>query len=599
MQTDPDKEPLSTSMGADRKQRTLKLALVAGGVVVIAAAGFFVLSNSLDRKAQQKINSEWSRLSRCMIGTEPLAAGDNASVRFRNLQLTAMVLPAEKRAEAGGVPWPARCATHAHAVAEAWKDAGRSGKDAKDLAATAEELAKLLKSGDANPVVVDLSDPVARLWEQADKEHLAVQEMADVPAPLAAARPMTSDSLKPDEALSKTFFGFKNLFEEPNAGDALRFIVEDKSLGDSPFVCTFTDKKAACRKLPASLKSLSGLRLLATTDDGAEPLVFAGNRGSEGVFRSDTAASIDKMYSYGGHVAADGFASVLGWDEGKKELRLLRQSPVQALQASPIKLDLSIGNFFYSTAVLWDTFVVRGVTKKDGIHLFARRVIRQGAEAFGPEQDIGPIPQAGGGGEGTPHITGCRTAEALVVRVEGYHDEFLTFQPGGFQSGAHFTPPVMAPGRGGALTCRNAEATLTQVTRSAAIQVRCSAAGCNEVSVNLEDIVGKDKDVAPREGFLAGADVDGKLLVVWAAGERGGLRMRLAPIEQIAKTADVVVFDDLVADHKAQKLSSLVEMRLLARGRFAVLLLNTSAGVHALRIDPAGKYAPMKIEWAR
>jgi hypothetical protein len=591
MSTPEEQEPESQPLDADRKRRTKMLAVGAVGVLVVAGVGFYLLSASIDRKAQAHIEEEFDRLSKCSLGPAPLAAGESAAARFRNLQLTAMAIPAEKRAEAGGIPWPARCAMHAHGVSQAWKDAGRGGKDPKDLGGAAEEFAKLLKSVDANPVIADLSESVGRLWQEAGKVGLAAKDASDVPAPPAAATPMAVDALKPEGAMSKTFFGFKNLFEEANAGGALRFLVEDKSLGDSPFVCTFTETAARCRKLPSSLQSLNGLRLLATTEDGAEPLVFAGNRGSEGIHRSDSGAALDKMYAYSGHVAKDGFASVLGWEEGKKELRLVRQSQGQASQIATIKLDASISNFFYSTALLWDHLVYRGV-KKNEIMMFARPLQRTG-DPLGAEQEIGPLAQ-GGTAEGEPHVRGCMTPSTLVVKVEGRSDEYLTFLSGG-----KFTLPVGAPGRGGVFQCRNNEAVLTQVTREMAIQARCTAAGCNEATVKMDDIVTKDKDLAPREGYLAGADVDGKLLVLWAAGERGGLRMRLAPVEQIAKSPDVVLFDDLVQDGKPVKMSSIVEMRLFARAKFALLLLNTSAGVHALRIDPSGKTTPVPIQWSR
>jgi hypothetical protein len=592
MQAPEDIAPDSVTMAGDRRKRTLRLAAATLGVLAVAGGGLVLLFSSMEKKAQARIEAEWSRLSLCMLGAGGLGAGESPSVRFRSIQLTAMVLPGDRRAEPGGVPWPARCATHAHALAEAWKDAGRAGKDAKDLAATSEELAKLLKSVDADPVSADLTGPVDRVWQEAARQKLAAGPIDQAVAPPQSCGALTTDQLKPDQALSKAFFGFKNLFEEANGEAALRVIVEDKSVPDAPFACTLSGEAASCRKLPAPVATLSGLRLLGTTEQGAEPLVFAGNRGSEGVHRSDSGALVERMYSYSGHIAKDGFATLLGWDEAKKLLKLVRQAQGQPAQATALKLEPSISNYFYSTALLWEQLLYRGVNRNNEIHLYARALQRSG-EPLGPEQDIGPIPQ-GGTAEGTPHLTGCRTAQTLAVKAEGYRDEFLTFLSAG-----RFTPVVAAPGRGGVLTCRNAEATLTQVNRAAAFQVRCTAAGCNETSVKLEELMGKEKEAQPRDGWLQGADLDGKLLVVWAAGERGGLRMRLAPIEQIAKTADVVLYDDLVQDGKVGKMSSLVEMRLLARNEFAVLLLNTSAGVHALRIAPSGERSIIKFDWSR
>ena len=48
-------EPESVPLGAQRKRRTMMLAGIAAGVVVVAGAGFYLLSSSLDRKAQARI----------------------------------------------------------------------------------------------------------------------------------------------------------------------------------------------------------------------------------------------------------------------------------------------------------------------------------------------------------------------------------------------------------------------------------------------------------------------------------------------------------------------------------------------------------------
>jgi hypothetical protein len=101
--------------------------------------------------------------------------------------------------------------------------------------------------------------------------------------------------------------------------------------------------------------------------------------------------------------------------------------------------------------------------------------------------------------------------------------------------------------------------------------------------------------LAPASAPLI-AQIEGKILVVWTAAERGGLRLRLAPIDALAKTPDTVLFDDLVQEGKVQKTSSIAEVRLLARASFAVLLIRTSQGLHALHIDAEGRMQLLKVE---
>ena len=62
---------------------------------------------------------------------------------------------------------------------------------------------------------------------------------------------------------------------------------------------------------------------------------------------------------------------------------------------------------------------------------------------------------------------------------------------------------------------------------------------------------------------------------------------------RIAKEKDVLVFDDLVKDDRVQKLSTLFDLRLFAREGFALLLLSTVSGVHALRVEPDGRVTPV------
>ena len=113
----------------------------------------------------------------------------------------------------------------------------------------------------------------------------------------------------------------------------------------------------------------------------------------------------------------------------------------------------------------------------------------------------------------------------------------------------------------------------------------------------MEQILKDRLELAPREGHIDAVDLNGKVLVAWAAGERGGVRMRLAPADQITKVGDVIVLDDLVKDGQTQKLSALLGLRLFSREGFAVLVLSTVAGVHALRIDDGGKVTPVSITW--
>lgn len=125
-------------------------------------------------------------------------------------------------------------------------------------------------------------------------------------------------------------------------------------------------------------------------------------------------------------------------------------------------------------------------------------------------------------------------------------------------------------------------------------QSRCTVSGCTEKVVELGTMLEEASDVLPTElkGVRA-VDVDGKLLVVWDAGERGGLRLRIAAIDQLKDERDIVLFDDHVKDGALRDESTLVGFELAAVPGGAVLFLGTVTGVYAFFIDGSGKYTPI------
>ena len=67
--------------------------------------------------------------------------------------------------------------------------------------------------------------------------------------------------------------------------------------------------------------------------------------------------------------------------------------------------------------MLWDGVLLRGVTKDNRRRLFALSVARSG-KVLGDPVDVGELSLPGliqGGLDEPPHITGCKTAEAMVV----------------------------------------------------------------------------------------------------------------------------------------------------------------------------------------
>lgn len=603
----PPPPPSSESLDAltrDRKARSRRMLLGAVGGVAILGGGLFAMFRYQEAQATSRVNGSWAALSQCLVGAEA-DPNESAGHRFRRLQLTAMTLQEAHRAPEGGVPWPQRCAPLAHAVHEAVRDAGRADGDGKDLAQWTDALGKQLKEPDA--FSADLSQAVDNAWGGARSAKLARGAAAPVAGPPQAPQALDADALAKADGLSRASFNPKVARAEPHGGSgALRFLIEEKAVPNAPFLCTFTADAARCQKMPPDVAGGHGLRLLGTADGDAAPLVFAGNRGDGGVRRADTGELVHTGYAYGGWSTADGRSAVLGWNESTRDLILTRKQKNTAPRTEKLEHDFEVGNYFYSSQILWDTVMLRGVTKDGQRRLFARQLPKEGAGDIGAPVDVGELEEAGlveGGADEAPHITGCKSGDELAVRVKGWRNDFLSFRTGG--SGGRWSQPVSPNLTGGTLSCRKGEAILTRVEPAAAAsswkssvsQVRCTAAGCTHEAAKFEQILHTLMQFGPREGMLDAVELDGKLLVVWAAGERGGVRMRFASADRIAGAPDTILYDDLTKDGKADKLSTLFGLRLFSRDGFAVLLLSTVSGVHALRIAPDGKVGLAAIEW--
>jgi hypothetical protein len=593
----PPSDDIEALVAAQKKRRNAVLVVAAVGVAVLGA-GLYAISAQQERKADERVGHAFGGLTRCLLGGPP-AEGESPGVRFRRAQLTAMTLSDQERAEGGASAWPGGCAVFAFQLDEGLRDAGRAKGD-KDLAHAAAALGKLLK--EPNAFMIDLGAPVETVWSLARLENVSPGPAVEAPAAPGRAEPFDADALGRTTPLAHKAFSFKSVFTEPHPGLALHVLVDDTG-ADAPFLCTLqrTPARAVCAPLPAAITATKqGLRLLGTADEGSAPLIFAGERGSEGIWRADTGELVTRFYAYGGYAAADGFSAVLGWKEKEKELvadRKLKGAPTTEAKLDP---PFRTGNPYYSAQMLWDQVMLRGVTSDNRRRLFALSLNRSGA-VLGEPVDVGELPEPGlidGGLDEPPHITGCRTADEMVVRVKGSDNDFMSFRLGG-----KWTAPVSPEFTGGTLGCSKTSATVTRVEPAPAEnswkttirQAHCSSAGCQTHVVRMDQLLHKRFEFAPREGHLDAVDLDGKLLVVWAAGERGGVRMRLARADAISAAPDVVLYDDLLRDGQVQGLSTLLDLKLFSREGFALLMLSTTTGVHALRIEEDGKVTQLEV----
>ena len=128
-------------------------------------------------------------------------------------------------------------------------------------------------------------------------------------------------------------------------------------------------------------------------------------------------------------------------------------------------------------------------------------------------------------------------------------------------------------------------------------ETRCTSAQCEVNNVAMQELLSGGLEIAPRASLLDAATLGDKLVVAWAGGERGGIRIRVGLGRDIGSAKDVVVLDDLFADGKPGSLSTVSDLRLLSAPGHAILLLSTKGGVFPLRIDASGAVTAKKVTW--
>jgi hypothetical protein len=583
---------LAVKLSGERRGRRVVIIAVVG-VAAIGAAAYFA-TGAMEAKDTAAAAQEWSQLSTCLLGDAPLGERETASSRVRNVQLAVMGLPKEKRSKGTELPWPQSCAPVAHSLAEHLKAAGDAKKS---VATSAEAVAKLAQD---NPSATkDMAEQVDKLWKEAAAAGLkaggpaAAASGSPVAAAPKPAAPWSGDQFKDLPKFLSGGFSLSALRIEPSPGASIRFLVDQKDLPEGPVSCSVsaTDAAIRCGRVPPAAAALSpALRLVGTTDDGARPFLFGGDRGQLGIFSPDGGDKLAAAVALGGTAHADGSILLATKKDSGKDVRFFLQPKTGAaterggLGATDLDAPGQVGVFF--DWVMWRAKPSAAGAKT---HLLARKPETATGTDIGELDDAAPTdPQAD---EDGGQLTGCKSGASLVARVRGAKNDALSFL-----AGDKWGAPVKAPFRGGALTCNGTEAMITRVAtamdgdkNAAAItQAKCSAAACTQTQTSMKEIALAEILPADANGITA-VDIGGKLLVVWNAGYLGGLRARIAPIDRIKDAEDIVLYDGRDESSK-HGLSTILGVRGVSNGAFGLVFVHTTQGVRALRFDGAGKY---------
>jgi len=540
---------LSFVHAAKRRQRAITIGVVIAAVVI--AVGGFALSRYMKAQAAARVIDGWSSLSTCLLGTASLPSGVRPSTRLRAIQLSVLAQADARRTPDKGEPWPDRCSKHAHALYEALQASTLGGERGAALIGATDKLAAALDKKQS--YWQDLSEPIDAVYEQAGKTGLRVvskPEVAVPPKPVVALNVDQLSSAGGGVATKPVDLGAVHY--QPHAAEVERFIVEDSSVARAPFSCEIAAGAGRCAPLHAAIvqAARAGYELRGTTAPGAAPLVSTGKAGMSGIFRSDSGERIDEVTSLGDNAGAA--ATVLALDRKTKRLTLIRASKRHTTRRPISPAPLSIDEPARDATLLWEHLVLIG-TKGEQRYL-AAAPLEPAPRLLGKLETIGVLPKQQAAkraaASGSSRIDGCRAGRTVVARARLAASSAVSFW-----LGDRWTEPVTAPSMSGVLSCHQSEAAITEVRRAGdnplsttVAHHHCTPAGCQSKLIKMSELMAGQVGLAPSS-LVSAIDLDGKLLVVWAAGQRGGVRMRLAPAAQIAKAADVVIYDDRIRDH--------------------------------------------------
>ena len=204
--------------------------------------------------------------------------------------------------------------------------------------------------------------------------------------------------------------------------------------------------------------------------------------------------------------------------------------------------------------------------------LFAQVV--EGAGTLGAPVEVGALPRAREEGR-------CVAGGSAFVRFE----DRLAVRTGGRWS------LVEVPAPDEAMTCDEGGATFVGVGRKghgdARLDVRrtrCTSEACKSETASLE------LDTSTNEHEVAAAAVGERVLLAWNAHSDGGVRVRLAPLAELPKVRDRVVYDNTTVG--SGKLVHSVGA--LGVGAAGVVLIMSEAVV-GVAVDAEGRVTPLRV----
>jgi len=572
---------------ADQAKRRNRVVFIGAGVgLVIAGVTGLGVMKYLEADAAGRVVTSYGELTQCLVGEAPSAA-DPAGLRVRAMQLTALTQNETLRAVDKAGPWPDRCAKFAHRLSEALEDSAIGDTKGKGLLDSSKALAAALDQKES--YWHDLSPAVEGVFAEAEKTGPLAAPAPNVPPPPVRAQPLHLDDLAKAGALTDHAVALSVLRPAAHESSVVRFGLDDAK-ANLRRLCSVSVDGARCDALPGEFSaSKSSLRLFGSSADGVPPALWV-----DGAAVSSAGAKLVPSGALSAYAASVGHEFVL--TESPTGLELSSVEGGNSQRRSVSLGALKLGDARRDAQLLFGNLVVMASSGKELV-LAAQRLDTNAAARL---DTIGTLPKAvlgDGAGKTDPRIDGCQAGGMNVVRARTGRETFLAFQGAG-----GWSTPLKTAAHEGTIHCQQGAALTTHIeggTGEAALDgkltfQRCSTSECKSQNLVIRELFAGEVGLAPSTPIVFSA-IDGKALVVWQAGQRGGLRMRLGAFDTLATAPDVILYDDLVHNGRVSESSTILDMRLFTAERFAVLLIATPVGLRALRIESDGKTVPVTL----
>lgn len=553
-----EQEPLPDERARRRSARGI---LAGGGLVGGVAVGSFLFHFA--QGDARTVSVSFAGVQKCLIGS-PIGSDDSIRHRLRGEEL------AELSAARGG--WPRNCgdqvqAYHGALLADGYVEKGQ------DSLYWSRKLSDDIVAGNV-PVAIR------------DAERLLSVAAADGITPSAALLPEVPSAPPPrytkglDDVVPSnivTACRTCDVTTESHLPDSPYVLFEDRTHDAPPLLCQFTSVTFHCRHPPIPHTAVK-LTMIGTRDESAAPLLFAGDQGTEGVFRSTNGAQVERLLVQTAFAGGSGYVALAGFPEpgGRGDFRLIEQAgpdmPARSRLIARDSVDRH-ARMINRKALLWDRLYLS--LYYEGAEENKVKIVPLPFTDFDSAVDMARTKIY------NAEFDGCRDGDNVAVVQGDPSFGSLTFRVLGAFTGWKERPDVT-----GGMACTGSQVWFTSLGAGRLSQAACTAQSCSEV-VNVDDkFLRATAESVPRAEAVT---VDGNVLVAWATRDRGGIRVRGGPIARISDTSDDVAFDDGFYDRDMTLASTVDRFTLVAARHFAVLLLETVRGTVAVQLLPDGR----------